>query len=91
MAEADWLGEQFESHRAHLRAVGYRMLGSTAEAEDAVQEASLRLGRSNADDIENLGGWLTTVMARVSLDMLRSRGPGVRTGGTGGHTTGHDG
>ena len=63
----------FDAHRAHLRAVAYRMLGSRTEAEDAVQEAWLRLHRSDADEIENLGGWLTTVVARVALNMLRSR------------------
>jgi RNA polymerase sigma factor (sigma-70 family) len=67
------LAEQFEGYRNHLRAVAYRMLGSTGEADDAVQEAWLRLSRSDADDIENLGGWLTTVVARVCLDVLRSR------------------
>src|SRR5215831_11795013 len=71
--ERDWLGERFEEHRTRLRAVAYRMLGSLSEADDAVQEAWLRLSRSNADAIENLGGWLTTVVARVSLNMLRSR------------------
>jgi len=74
MAEAEGLGASFEPHRPHLRAVAYRMLGSTAEAEDAVQETWLRLSRSDTSEIENLGGWLTTVVARVSLDMLRSRG-----------------
>ncbi len=73
MTQNDWLVEQFEAHRAHLRAVAYRMLGSGAEADDAVQEAWLRLSRSDAGTIENLGGWLTTVVGRVSLDMLRSR------------------
>ncbi|MGH9154964.1 MAG: sigma-70 family RNA polymerase sigma factor [Acidimicrobiales bacterium] len=73
MAGHDWLGKRFEGHRAHLRAVAYRMLGSQGEAEDAVQEAWLRLSRSDATEIENLGGWLTTVVSRVSLDMLRSR------------------
>jgi RNA polymerase sigma-70 factor, ECF subfamily len=68
-----WLAEQFEAHRAHLKAVAYRMLGSTGEADDAVQEAWLRLSRSDAGPIENLGGWLTTVVSRVCLDMLRSR------------------
>jgi RNA polymerase sigma factor (sigma-70 family) len=68
------LAELFEPHRPHLRAVAFRMLGATGEAEDAVQEAWLRLSRANADEIENLGGWLTTVVARVSLDLLRSRG-----------------
>ena len=74
MADAEWLGGLFEPHRPHLRAVAYRMLGSAAEAEDAVQETWLRLSRSDTSEIENLGGWLTTVVARVSLDMLRSRG-----------------
>ena len=73
MDEHDWLAEQFEEHRTRLRAVAYRMLGSTSEADDAVQEAWLRLGRSDAGEIENLGGWLTTVVARVCLNMLRSR------------------
>src|SRR5918994_371724 len=69
----EWLAERFEEHRARLRAVAYRMLGSTSEAEDAVQETWLRLVRSGADGVENLGGWLTTVVARVCLNMLRSR------------------
>jgi RNA polymerase sigma factor (sigma-70 family) len=73
MDEREWLAERFEEHRTHLRAVAYRMLGSLSEADDAVQEAWLRLSRSDADDIENLGGWLTTVVGRVSLNMLRSR------------------
>jgi RNA polymerase sigma factor (sigma-70 family) len=73
MDERDWLGERFEEHRTRLRAVAYRMLGSVSEADDAVQEAWLRLSRSDAREIENLGGWLTTVVARVSLNMLRSR------------------
>jgi RNA polymerase sigma factor (sigma-70 family) len=67
------LADRFEADRGHLRAVAYRMLGSTGEADDAVQEAWLRLGRSQADEIENLRAWLTTVVARVSLDMLRAR------------------
>ena len=67
------LAEQFEGNRSHLRAVAYRMLGSLSEADDAVQEAWLRLSRSDADEIENLRAWLTTVVARVSLDMLQSR------------------
>jgi RNA polymerase sigma factor (sigma-70 family) len=71
--EREWLARRFEADRTHLRAVAYRMLGSLSEADDAVQEAWLRLSRSDADEIENLGGWLTTVVARVSLDMLRSR------------------
>jgi RNA polymerase sigma factor (sigma-70 family) len=69
----DWLADRFEAHRAHLAAVAYRMLGSRTEAEDAVQEAWLRLNRTDASELRNLGGWLTTVVARVSLDMLRSR------------------
>jgi RNA polymerase sigma-70 factor (ECF subfamily) len=69
----EWLAEQFETHRTHLRAVAYRMLGSSSEADDAVQEAWLRLSRSSTSDIDNLGGWLTTVVGRVCLDMLRSR------------------
>ena len=73
MDEHDWLADRFESHRTHLRAVAYRMLGSPSEADDAVQEAWLRLSRSGAGDVENLGGWLTTVVSRVCLDMLRSR------------------
>lgn len=73
MEERDWLANQFEENRGHLRAVAYRMLGSASEADDAVQEAWLRLNRSNASTIENLGGWLTTVVSRVCLDMLRSR------------------
>jgi RNA polymerase sigma-70 factor (ECF subfamily) len=73
MAERDWLAEQFENNRSHLRAVAYRMLGSLTEAEDAVQECWLRVNRSNTDTVQNLGGWLTTVMSRICLDMLRSR------------------
>lgn len=73
MTDQTWLTEQFEANRAHLRAVAQRMLGSQAEAEDAVQEAWLRLNRSDTGDVENLTGWLTTVVARVSLDMLRAR------------------
>ena len=73
MDEREFLAERFEEHRRHLRAVAYRMLGSLNEADDAVQEAWLRLSRSNSNEIENLGGWLTTVVARVSLNMLRSR------------------
>jgi RNA polymerase sigma factor (sigma-70 family) len=71
--ERDWLAGRFEANRAHLRAVAYRMLGSLAEADDAVQEAWLRLSRSDTNGVENLGGWLTTVVGRVCLDMLRSR------------------
>jgi RNA polymerase sigma factor (sigma-70 family) len=73
MNERELLAERFEGHRAHLRAVAYRMLGSLSEADDAVQEAWLRLSRADADRVDNLGGWLTTVVARVCLDMLRSR------------------
>src|SRR5262245_56594599 len=73
MSEHDWLAEQFEENRPHLRAVAYRMLGSSAEADDAVQETWLRLSRSGTGGVENLGGWLTTIVARVSLNMLRSR------------------
>lgn len=73
MDEKNFLNDQFEANRAHLRAVAYRMLGSLSEAEDAVQETWLRLNRADAASVENLGGWLTTVTARVCLDMLRSR------------------
>jgi RNA polymerase sigma-70 factor (ECF subfamily) len=73
MSEHDWLAERFEENRPHLRAVAYRMLGSSAEADDAVQEAWLRLSRTGTSGVENLGGWLTTVVARVALNMLRSR------------------
>jgi RNA polymerase sigma factor (sigma-70 family) len=73
MNERDWLAERFEERRTRLRAVAYRMLGSLSEAEDAVQEAWLRLNRTDADAIENLDAWLTTVVARVSLNMLRAR------------------
>lgn len=73
MQGQDWLAEQFEENRGHLRGVAYRMLGSLNEADDAVQEAWLRLSRSDSSAIENLGGWLTTVVSRVCLDMLRSR------------------
>jgi RNA polymerase sigma-70 factor (ECF subfamily) len=71
--EHDGLAAQFEQNRTHLRAVAYRMLGSVSEAEDAVQESWLRLSRSDTSEVGNLGGWLTTVLARVCLDMLRSR------------------
>jgi RNA polymerase sigma factor (sigma-70 family) len=71
--ERDWVAQRFEEHRTRLRAVACRMLGSPSEADDAVQEAWLRLNRSDTSEIENLGGWLTTVVARVCLDVLRSR------------------
>jgi RNA polymerase sigma-70 factor (ECF subfamily) len=73
MATGEWLADQFEEHRAHLRTVAYRMLGSASEAEDAVQETWIRLGRTKVGDVANLRGWLTTVVARVCLDMLRTR------------------
>jgi RNA polymerase sigma-70 factor, ECF subfamily len=73
MNERDWLAAQFEEHRPHLRRVAYRMLGSLDESDDAVQEAWLRLSRGDSTAIENLGGWLTTVVGRVCLDMLRAR------------------
>jgi RNA polymerase sigma factor (sigma-70 family) len=73
MAESEWLAQQFEANRGHLRAVAYRMLGSLSEADDAVQECWLRLSRPDTDHVENLHGWLTTVVARICLDMLRSR------------------
>jgi RNA polymerase sigma factor (sigma-70 family) len=73
MDEREWMAERFEEHRTRLRAVAYRMLGSLSEADDAVQEAWLRLSRTDGSEIENLGGWLTTVVARVALKMLRSR------------------
>jgi RNA polymerase sigma-70 factor (ECF subfamily) len=73
MQDHDLLAERFEANRTNLRAVAYRMLGSVSEADDAVQEAWLRLSRADASEIDNLGGWLTTVVARVCLDMLRSR------------------
>ena len=73
MGEQDWLAGRFEEHRPHLRAVAYRMLGSLSEADDAVQEAWLRLSRADTSDVATLGGWLTTVVARVSLNLLRAR------------------
>jgi RNA polymerase sigma factor (sigma-70 family) len=73
MDEREFLAQQFEEHRTRLRAVAYRMLGSLSEADDAVQETWLRLNRIDSDEVENLGGWLTTVVARVSLNILRSR------------------
>ncbi len=73
MSAIDWQTEQFESNRDHLRAVAYRMLGSGAEADDAVQEAWLRVSRAETDTVENMRGWLTTVISRICLDMLRAR------------------
>ncbi len=73
MAESEWLAERFEEHRTRLRAVAYRLLGSLADADDAVQDAWLRASRAGVGEVENLGGWLTTIVARVSLNMLRSR------------------
>jgi RNA polymerase sigma-70 factor (ECF subfamily) len=73
MDEREWLVESFEEHRTRLRAVAYRMLGSLSEADDAVQEAWLRVSRADTSGVENLGAWLTTIVARVSLNMLRSR------------------
>jgi RNA polymerase sigma factor (sigma-70 family) len=73
VSDQEWLAQRFEENRTHLRAVAYRMLGSLSEADDAVQEAWLRLSRSDVGGVENLGGWLTTVVSRVCLDVLRSR------------------
>ena len=73
MDEHEWLADRFEEHRPHLRAVAYRMLGSLAEADDAVQDTWLRVSRAGASEVENLGGWLTTIVARICLNMLRSR------------------
>src|SRR5918996_2477321 len=73
MSATTVLADRFDEHRTHLKAVAYRLLGSLADAEDAVQQAWLRLSRSDASEIENLGGWLTTVVSRICLDMLRSR------------------
>ncbi|NGO13460.1 sigma-70 family RNA polymerase sigma factor [Streptomyces sp. HC44] len=75
---SQFLAEQFETHRSHLRAVAYRMLGSLSEADDALQEAWLKVGRSGTSGVENLGGWLTTVVGRVCLDMLRTRRARIR-------------
>jgi RNA polymerase sigma factor (sigma-70 family) len=94
--ERDWLAQRFEEQRPHLRAVAYRMLGSLAEADDAVQEAWLRLSRAASDDIANLGGWLTTVVARICLNLLRARTArredsldAIESGGTLGSWTPH--
>lgn len=73
MDDNDWLAARFEAHRTHLRAVAYQILGSVSEAEDAVQEAWLRLSRSDTSGVENPGGWFTTIVARVALNMLQSR------------------
>src|SRR6266550_8846272 len=73
MDETTWLADRFEEHRAHLRAVAYRMLGSLPEADEAVQDSWLRLSRSGTDGVENLGGWMTTIVARVCLNRLRAR------------------
>src|SRR5918992_3577653 len=73
MDDNEWLADRFEEHRPHLRAVAYRMLGSLSEADDAVQDTWLRLSRAGTGEVENLGGWLTTIVARVCLNMLRSR------------------
>ncbi len=79
MDNPDWLAERFEEHRAHLRAVAYRMLGSLAEADEAVQDSWLRVSRAGADGIENLRGWLTTIVARVCLNALQARKARPRT------------
>ncbi len=73
MDNRDWLAKRFEEQRGHLRAVAYRMLGSLTEADDAVQDAWVRVSRAELNEVENLGGWLTTIVARVCLNMLRSR------------------
>jgi RNA polymerase sigma-70 factor (ECF subfamily) len=73
MDSSDCLADRFEEHRPRLRAVAYRMLGSLSEADDAVQDTWLRLSKSRTDEVDNLGGWLTTVVARVCLNMLRAR------------------
>ncbi len=73
MDDTEWLTQRFEEHRGHLRAVAYRMLGSLTDADDALQDAWLRVSRAGADDVENLGGWLTTIVARVCLNVLRAR------------------
>ena len=73
MTDEEWLAHRFEEHRPHLRSVAYRMLGSLPEADDALQDAWLRVSRAGADEVDNLGGWLTTIVARVCLNMLRSR------------------
>ena len=73
MDENEWLADRFEEYRPHLRAVAYRMLGSLADADDAVQDTWLRVSRADASQVDNLGGWLTTIVARICLNMLRAR------------------
>ena len=73
MDENEWLADRFEEHRPHLRAVAYRMLGSLADADDAVQDTWLRVSQADASQVDNLGGWLTTIVARICLNMLRAR------------------
>ena len=73
MTDQEWLAERFEENRSRLRAVAYRMLGSLSEADDAVQDAWLRVSRADTSEVENFGGWLTTIVARVALNMLRTR------------------
>src|SRR5438477_2865193 len=73
MTDQQWLAERFEEHRSRLRAVAYRMLGSLSEADDALQDAWLRVSRAETSEVENLGAWLTTIVARVALNMLRAR------------------
>src|SRR5579863_6142112 len=73
MADEQWLADRFEEQRGHLRAVAYRMLGSLAEADDAVQDTWVRVGRAGTEGVENIGGWMTTICARVCLNLLRSR------------------
>src|SRR5579862_3081125 len=74
MTDQEWLAREFEEHRPRLRGVAYKMLGSLTEADDAVQDTWLRVSRADTDEIENFGGWLTTIVARIALNMLRSRG-----------------
>ncbi len=87
VGERDWLAERFEENRNHLRAVAYRMLGSLSEADDAVQETWLRLSRSETNEVENLGGWLTTVIARVCLEHV-ALAQGASRGLSGGEARG---
>ena len=81
MSDAEWFADQLEAHRPHLRAVAYRMLGSLTDADDALQEAWLRTARSDPGAIENVGGWLTTLVGRVCIDMLRARRARPETAG----------